>query len=175
MTRDNIRNLVNNYVLPLKRDYENDIDDLEAEEIVPGIIKRIVRSLVTDTRKLEAIFVRAVKEGVERKFGNDDISDEEIHCLCQKYYDSVSSYADIIFGNAIIEILGNKMVEEVCYIENDNDELPRDLRKDIEKFAFRKWHNIDLSRTISSFRVCVVGFFYDLLIKYDGTYLEYRW
>ena len=172
MKRRQIRNLVNKYVLTLKRYREYDIDDWEAEEIVPDVTKRIVHADLFDTEELYDIFVSAVEDYVERKFRNDDISDVEIRCLCHECYDSVSNYADVIYGNAIIEMLGELMIDKLSYIEIDYDELDWELKTEIEDFAFKPWY--EMSETVSSFKFNVILFFYELVEKYEDTHIRYR-
>ncbi len=174
MTRCKIRNQVTDYVLTLQRDLGYDIYDSGSKAIACDIIRRIVLADMFDTEKVSDIFDRAIKDYVESNYRNDDISDEEIDSLCQRYSNSIHSHHQVIYGNALIEMLGETMVKNLSYIELDYDKLPWDLKSDIEDFAFRKWYNIVLSGTVSSLKCMVNFFFYEIVWKYEENRIKYR-
>lgn len=174
MTKSKIRNQVTDYVLTLQRDFGYDIYDSGSKAIACDIVRRLVLADMFDTERVSDIFDRAIEDYVESNYRNDDISDEEIDNLCQRYSNSIYSHHQVIYGNALIETLGEIMVKNLSYIELDYDKLPWDLKSDIEDFAFRKWYNIVLSGTVSSFKCMVSFFFYEIVSNYEKKHIRYR-
>ena len=64
------------------------------------------------------------------------------------------------------------MIDKLSYIEIDYDELDWELKTEIEDFAFKPWY--EMSETVSSFKFRVIHFFCELVKKYDGIHLGFR-